>query len=108
MPSSQPNQIWTTGYFVLRGSLDVRDVFCASTQSSGLPSNPKLWLINSSIRYRGDLVVVAIPRGSEWSVTLSDVPVVRASPSASGWATWSPPLGAKIIPPPREAAFVPR
>jgi hypothetical protein len=37
-------------------------------------------LINRSESYRGGLVVVAVPKGSQWSLTLSDLPVVRQPP----------------------------
>ncbi len=35
-------------------------------------------VVNRSISYRGGLIVVAVPKGSSWSVTLSDVPTVRS------------------------------
>jgi hypothetical protein len=57
-------QIWISGYFVLRGSLDLRDLICVSPQSGGAAA---YWggdgnmVVNGSIGYRGDLVVVAVP-----------------------------------------------
>ena len=35
-------------------------------------------VINSSLSYRGALEVVCVPKGSQWSLTLSDVPNPRA------------------------------
>jgi hypothetical protein len=43
---------------------------------------------NNGFPYRGALVVVAVPRGSEWSLTLSGVPVVRAPRSYSDGANF--------------------
>jgi hypothetical protein len=99
-------QIWTAGYFVLRGSLDVRDAFCASPQSSSLPSNPKIWLGNSSIAFRGDLIVKSVLRGSEWSVSVSDVPFVRAHESFNDYIQRI--ARRQIIPPQREVELVTR
>jgi hypothetical protein len=31
-----------------------------------------------SLGYRGDLMVVCVPKGSVWNLTLSDQPIVRA------------------------------
>jgi hypothetical protein len=59
---------WKSGYFVLRGSDDCRDLVCLNPSSEG-------WLIagHSIIQgvmpYRGDLTVVSVPRGSLWNVT---------------------------------------
>jgi hypothetical protein len=68
----------TSGYFVLRGSRDWRDLVCVSRICAG----PAEWLeltgnmvVSGGIRYSGDLVVVAVPRGSQWSLTLSDIPM---------------------------------
>jgi hypothetical protein len=78
-------QVWTAGYFVLRGSNDVRDIVSISPQTNGgafcqtqhnpparSPPNGSM-LINASIGYRGDLIVVAVPKASVWNLTLSDV-----------------------------------
>jgi hypothetical protein len=75
-------QIWTAGYFVLRGSGDYRDTVCINPASGGgfaqwQKSNADM-VVNRSISYRGGLIVVAVPKGSSWSVTLSDVPTVRS------------------------------
>jgi hypothetical protein len=69
----------TSGYFVLRGSRDWRDLVCVSPVSGGGYS--ERWgltgniVVSGGIRYSGDLVVVAVPRGSQWSLTLSDIPM---------------------------------
>jgi hypothetical protein len=65
--------IWKSGYLQLRGSLDHRDLFCASPSSWGYVS--KFLVGNQSLDYRGDLVVVCIPKGSVFSLTLSDIPI---------------------------------
>jgi hypothetical protein len=31
-------------------------------------------VVSGGIRYSGDLTVVAVPKGSQWSLTLSDIP----------------------------------
>jgi len=36
-------------------------------------------VVNRSIGYRGDLIVVWVPKGSQWSLTLSDQPNFRAA-----------------------------
>ena len=36
-------------------------------------------VVDGSIGYRGDLTVVGVPKGAVWSITFSDMPVVRAS-----------------------------
>jgi hypothetical protein len=41
-------------------------------------------LINGSLGYRGDLIVVACPKGSQWSLTLSDVPNPRTADADIG------------------------
>jgi len=76
-------QIWTAGYFVLRGSGDNRDAVCITPAGGGFAqwqkSNANM-VVNRCIGFRGGLIVVAVPKGSSWSVTLSDAPVV-ASPT---------------------------
>ena len=76
---------WLSGYFCLRSSGDVRDLICTRDASTFFWVGPEMHLvINSSISYRGALEVVCVPRGSTWSLTLSDVPNVRA-PEPVGW-----------------------
>jgi hypothetical protein len=68
-----------SGHFVLRGSRDWCDLVCVSAaygggnaEWSGLTGN---MVVSGGIRYSGDLAVVAVPRGSRWSLTLSDIPI---------------------------------
>jgi hypothetical protein len=71
-------QKFTSGYFVLRGSRDWRDLVCVSPVCCGGHAEWGLtgnMVVSGGIRYSGDLVVVAVPRGSQWSLTLSDLPV---------------------------------
>ncbi len=76
-------QKFTAGYFVLRGSGDYRDAICIQpTTNAGWAQwwgDEARSLVNSSIAYRGQLTVVAVPRGSQWTLTLSDQPNVRAA-----------------------------
>ena len=66
--------IWRRGYLQLRGSGDVRDVYCATTGSV-----PGGFLIgNNSIPFKGDLIVRCVPRGGVFALTLSDLPNRRA------------------------------
>ena len=78
--------IWVSGYFVLRGSLDIRDLICLSPQSGGGGGPDGVMVANHGLGYRGDLLVVAVPRGSTWSLTISDVESPRAPPPTPGWA----------------------
>ena len=78
----QPGQAaFTSGYFTLRGSNDIRDLVNVSPQSGG--GAFRWWgrdanmVVNGNLPYRGALVVVACPRGSTRTLTLSDQPNVR-------------------------------
>jgi hypothetical protein len=68
-------QRWTRGYLQLRGSGDSQNIFCASPSSWGFVS--KTLVINQSLGYLGDLVVVCLPRGAVFELTLSDQPIDR-------------------------------
>jgi hypothetical protein len=69
VPDANPaTQQFKSGYFTLRGSGDVRNLYNSLT--GGL--SPVL-IQNHSLAYHGDLKVVCVPRGSTWSITLSDV-----------------------------------
>ena len=68
-----------SGHFVLRGSRDWCDLVCVSpvygggyAEWRGLTGN---MVVSGGIRYSGDLAVVAVPRGTQWSLTLSDIPM---------------------------------
>jgi hypothetical protein len=71
---------WRRGYFVLRGERDFRDLYCANPSQWGYLSH--VLIQNQSLGYRGNLIVVCVPRGSQFSITLSDVENPRA-PSAN-------------------------
>lgn len=89
--------VWTRSYLQLRGSGDLRDLYCACPAQGGVAGN--VLVQSQSLRYHGDLTIVACPRGSAFSLTLSDVPNVRTPTS---WAAVSMP------PPPREVELVMR
>jgi hypothetical protein len=68
-PDHNPGtQQFKSGYFVLRGSGDTRNLYCSLTGHFSY-----VLVQNNSLGYRGDLAVVSLPRGSTWSLTLSDV-----------------------------------
>jgi hypothetical protein len=94
---------WLTGYFVLRDG-GVRDVICCSPQTSGGfgPGGSGELITGGSIGFKGQLMIIAVPRGSTWALTLSDVPVVRTVDPR--WATWSPSIHSNW---PREAELQP-
>ena len=53
--------VWKTGYFVLRGQYDIRNLFSidlAQALAGGV------WVTNNNLGFRGGLVVVCVPRGS--------------------------------------------
>ena len=85
---SEGKQQWLTGHLVLRGSRDIRDLICIDTQHGGgwaSHSNQNDGvLLNRSLPYAGDLQIVCVPRGSTWSITLSDIPYIPPPP------TWPP------------------
>jgi hypothetical protein len=86
--------VWKAGRLVLRGSRDIRDLICIDTQGGGGWASS--WghrdgvLANRSVPYAGELMVVCVPRGSIWELTLSDQPYVKPPPS------W-PLVGPKVI-----------
>jgi len=99
--------IWLRGYLQLRGSLDVRDIYCSSPHSWGNLS-PVL-IINQSLGFRGQLKILCVPRGSVFSITLSDQPVDRtfvADPSSR--AAFGAALLATVMAEQAERELVPR
>jgi len=42
-------------------------------------------LVNASVGYRGSLVVVAVPKGSVWNLSISDVPVNPINGALGVW-----------------------
>jgi hypothetical protein len=78
--------VWRSGYFVLKGDRDHQAVFSACPGQGGTVDPAKTWVANRSIKYHGNLIVVAVPAGSTWALTLSDIPNTREAPAA--WPTW--------------------
>lgn len=80
IPSWDPGrQRWVSAYLVLRGQHDIRDLVCCNPSIDA--GSFQWWgsegrlLTNSSLFYRGTLVIVCVPRGSVWAVSLSDIPI---------------------------------
>lgn len=69
-------QHWVSSYIQLRGSKDVRDIFCLNPSQSPAPplstSKRHTHVVNDSIPYAGDLIVKCLPAGSTWEIALSD------------------------------------
>jgi hypothetical protein len=85
---NEGTQKWLSGDFVLRGSNDFRDFVCIQPHNNGgafawYGPNGQM-LVNRSESYSGGLMVVAVPKGSVWALTLSDVPNVRVTDAAIG------------------------
>jgi hypothetical protein len=76
--------VWKSGFFVLKGSRDHQAIYSNCPSQCGSVDPGKVWVANASIGYRGELQVVACPKGLVWSLTLSDVPNIRSA------AAWSP------------------
>jgi hypothetical protein len=77
---SEATQQFTNGRFVLRASGEFRNFVCIDAQGVGgwasHYSNVASVLENASVAYRGELVVVCVPKGSVWEISLSDIPYV--------------------------------
>ena len=74
-------RVWKTGYLVLRGSGDARDLVCVNPSTTGgafsrWPDKGRL-VVGDNLSYSGGLVVVAVPKGSTWALTLSGAPARR-------------------------------
>jgi hypothetical protein len=114
IPDFDPGrQRWKTARFVLRGTKDIRDLCCIDTQSGGGAGGggfDSVWA-NASVAYTGELEVVCVPKGSTWSLQLSDVPNVRA-PRDAGFGAYADnrPQGGWSPAPPHapKAAAAPR
>jgi hypothetical protein len=67
-------QKWVSGCLTLRGTGDIRDTICIAPATNGgaLSGGIMISSNNGSVAYSGALQVVAVPKGSSWSVTLSD------------------------------------
>jgi hypothetical protein len=81
---------WLSGYFVLKGTRDARNLISID------PSNGHAFIdyggygwpvahvaMSASLDYAGLLEIVCVPKGSEWAITLSDVPVARQLPPSA-------------------------
>ena len=69
-------RVWKHGYFVLRGQHDLRDLICVQPAVCGHAFS---WvgtvaniLVDGNLPYRGGLIVVAVPKNSQWTLTLSE------------------------------------
>lgn len=84
-PDHDPaKQHFTSAYFTIRGERDLRDLVNVSPRDNGGAFS--WWgpdanmVVDGSLPYAGGLVVVGVPKGSVWSLSLSDVPIVRTPP----------------------------
>jgi hypothetical protein len=89
VPGHSPvTQRFTSGYLTLQSERGLRPLINVSPQDNGgafswIGSVANM-IVNGSLGYAGGLTIVGVPRGSVWSLTLSDAPVVRA-PSTPSW-----------------------
>jgi hypothetical protein len=67
-------RVWKHGYFVLRGQHDLRDLICVQPAVCGHAFS---WVgtvanivVDGNLPYRGGLIVVAVPKNSQWTLTL--------------------------------------
>ena len=74
MQFSAATQTYKAGQFVLKASGDFQNLVSLAP-ADVIPTG--IWAQAASIAFRGALKVVCVPKGSTWSVTLSDVPVDR-------------------------------
>jgi hypothetical protein len=79
---------WKTGYCTLKGERDTQALYSCrpGVWTPQWAGNVRVLISNASFPYAGRLIVQCIPKGSTWSVTLSDVPNVRAPARTPGWA----------------------
>ena len=84
-------RVWKHGYFVLRGQHDLRDLICVQPAVCGHAFS---WVgtvanivVDRNLPYRGGLIVVSVPKNSQWKLTLSDVPTRASRPPRHrcGW-----------------------
>lgn len=74
-----PYGTWRAGRFVLRDQGGAgRRVINVSTQHGALVSGHTLMTDGQAFAYSGDLVLEALPKGQEWELSISDVPVAVA------------------------------
>jgi hypothetical protein len=79
-------QRWKTGYISLRGERDRQAIYCnrSSVWTPLWSGDTRILITNQSLDYHGRLVVECVPKGSTWSLTLSDVPIFRAPAERGG------------------------
>jgi hypothetical protein len=77
---------YLTGYLQLRGERDHQAIYCnRSGQWTPYWSGDNRVLISDqSLDYHGQLVVQCVPRGATYTLTLSDIPFVRAPAERGG------------------------
>lgn len=71
-----PFGTWRSGRFILRdrGGVGHR-LINLSTQTGALVAGHVLMASGQQFAYSGDLILECIPRGQEWTLEISDVPV---------------------------------
>ena len=78
---SETGRHWKTCYFELRGSKSFQDIFAVCPSQSPAPPSTfggrRYYLVSGSIPFYGDLILLCLPRGSQWQVSISDVPLTR-------------------------------
>ena len=90
---TEGNRHWVSGYLELRGSRAVRSLISWSPAQNGLvigtpsigvggKSIPAMLLRDGSLDYRGDLMVLCVPKGGAFTIQLSDIPYVAPPPPA--------------------------
>jgi hypothetical protein len=96
------------GPVLLRASGEHRNLVCIDTAAgagwaSGLAAQGIVYS-NASIGFKGSLKVVCVQRGSVWSLTLSDVPVLRPpfvnkdGANFGSYPDWRHGVGRPILP----------
>jgi hypothetical protein len=92
VPDGEPQwsaamQRWKTGYISLRGESDPQAVYCnrPSIWTPLWSGGERILIASNSLPYAGRLRIECVPKGSTWSLTVSDVPFVRlADPGNHG------------------------
>ena len=85
-------RIHTAAFFTLRGEGDgglpfaLRNLISYNASANPLAAWGDIWR-NASVPYKGKLLVESVPRGSQWSLRLSDQPNPRAAPKDPAWWT---------------------
>ena len=79
---------YLTGYLVLKGARDHQAIYCnrSGQWTPYWSGGNRVLIANASLDYRGRLVVQCVPRGATFTLTLSDIPNVRAPSGTPGWA----------------------